>query len=411
MGRFLFVVPPLAGHINPTLSVGARLLSRGHEVIWAGHASLLVGNDDHLGKRLPEGGQFLPVNDTMSENDYRKIVEKSSSVKGLRSLKFLYDDVFIPMAKGTKEGIDTIVEKVKPDVIINDQQAFSGAVVAWQKKIPYATFCTTSAGVQEPLEGFDKVNQWEHDRLIDFQKGYGIDCDEKINTSQLLTIIFSSHRFVGEHYQFPDHYKFVGPSISHRVDTTLFPFEELKKTSNPKVLISLGTVNQENGKAFFEKIVEAFANRAIVPIVIAPEDFFEEIPDNFIVRRRIPQLDVLPYVDCVVSHAGHNTVCESLMNGLPLVVTPIKDDQSKVASQVVAANAGIRLRYRRFKPRDMFEAVMTLINDPTYRENAKKIRDSFISAGGTEEAVRYLEDLASTERFKPETAKLERAES
>ena len=48
MSRILFVVPPLTGHINPTVAVGAELAARGHEVAWAGHPaamqSLLPGD-------------------------------------------------------------------------------------------------------------------------------------------------------------------------------------------------------------------------------------------------------------------------------------------------------------------------------------------------------------------------------
>jgi UDP:flavonoid glycosyltransferase YjiC (YdhE family) len=34
MAKFVFVVPPLTGHINPTLSMGTALLERGHRVGW-----------------------------------------------------------------------------------------------------------------------------------------------------------------------------------------------------------------------------------------------------------------------------------------------------------------------------------------------------------------------------------------
>ena len=43
-----------------------------------------------------------------------------------------------------------------------------------------------------------------------------------------------------------------------------------------------------------------------------------------------------------VTHGGHNTVCEALAHGLPLVVAPIRDDQPTVAAQVVQAGAGVR---------------------------------------------------------------------
>ena len=42
MSRFLFVVPPLTGHVNPTASVGGELLARGHEVAWVGHPGTLT---------------------------------------------------------------------------------------------------------------------------------------------------------------------------------------------------------------------------------------------------------------------------------------------------------------------------------------------------------------------------------
>ena len=36
VSRFLFVVPPMAGHVNPTLPVGRELAARGQDVAWAG---------------------------------------------------------------------------------------------------------------------------------------------------------------------------------------------------------------------------------------------------------------------------------------------------------------------------------------------------------------------------------------
>ncbi len=33
MAKFAFIVPPLTGHVNPTLSIGATLLERGHSSV------------------------------------------------------------------------------------------------------------------------------------------------------------------------------------------------------------------------------------------------------------------------------------------------------------------------------------------------------------------------------------------
>ena len=56
MSRVLIVVPPLTGHVNPTIGVGLELTARGHDVRWAG----LAGVVDRL---LPEGARFVTLLD------------------------------------------------------------------------------------------------------------------------------------------------------------------------------------------------------------------------------------------------------------------------------------------------------------------------------------------------------------
>jgi UDP:flavonoid glycosyltransferase YjiC (YdhE family) len=95
----------------------------------------------------------------------------------------------------------------------------------------------------------------------------------------------------------------------------------------------------------------------------------------------------------VVSHGGHNTVCESLAHGLPLVVTPIRDDQPIIAQQVVEAGAGVRLRFARLTAAQLRAGVRAVLDDPAYRQGAGRIRDSFAAAGGACAAADHLERL------------------
>ncbi|AEK46302.1 glycosyl transferase [Amycolatopsis mediterranei] len=94
--------------------------------------------------------------------------------------------------------------------------------------------------------------------------------------------------------------------------------------------------------------------------------------------------------------AGVRFLAESVdaLAGMPsvrgLVVAPIRDDQSMLAQQVVAASAGVRLRFDRAKAADIREAIESA---GQYRLGAEKIRDSFEAAGGAEEAATRLESL------------------
>jgi MGT family glycosyltransferase len=190
----------------------------------------------------------------------------------------------------------------------------------------------------------------------------------------------------------PAHFHLVGPSISDRPDSTPFPWEWLRE--NPRVLVSLGTVNAARGEAFFQTVVEALGNQKVQVVLVAPPDVVGAVPENVMVRARIPQLAVLSHVQAVVCHGGHNTVCESLANGIPLVVTPIKDDQTVIARQVVNAGAGIRLHFGKFRAPELRQAVEAVLQNPAFRESAGRIRTSFARAGGAVRVAQLLETMA-----------------
>jgi MGT family glycosyltransferase len=196
---------------------------------------------------------------------------------------------------------------------------------------------------------------------------------------------------VGPTDTFPPQYRFVGPSIQDRPDPTPFPWDALR--DEPRVLVSLGTVSADRGDDFYATVVEALRGQPMQVILVAPDGRVTNPPENFIVRARVPQLALLPHVHAVVSHGGHNTVCESLANGIPLVVTPIRDDQPIVANQVVAAGAGLRLRFGRLSPATLRGGVLRVLGEPEFRAGAKRVADSFASVGGAALAARHLEEL------------------
>ncbi|MEV6184251.1 nucleotide disphospho-sugar-binding domain-containing protein, partial [Streptomyces sp. NPDC052015] len=101
-------------------------------------------------------------------------------------------------------------------------------------------------------------------------------------------------------------------------------------------------------------------------------------------------------LDAVVCHAGHNTVCEALWHGVPLVVAPIRDDQPIVAAQVVDAGAGVRLRFGRADAARIGAAVEAVL-DPAqgHRKAAEAVGESFRAAGGSESAADRLETLTA----------------
>ncbi|MDU1904284.1 MAG: glycosyltransferase [Dysgonomonas sp.] len=391
MGKFLFIVPPLAGHVNPTLGLGAKLLERGHQVGW-------ISFDPALGQKIPEDADFLLLESDIDEAEKEKIKNElievgKQAVYGLDSLKFLYEKVLIPMNSRMLEGVRRLIDDYQPDVIINDQQIFAGSVAAIQKNIPYVTSVTAPAAIKVN-EALPKIYEWEGQQVISFQKENGISENVRLDCSLLLTLVYTSEKFFGNN-TLSDSFKFIGPTIERKEIIDDFAWEKLEDIKDrPKILISLGTTFDHTQKsAFFSKIVEAFEQEEILVVVISDPTLFEHIPDNFIVRKQIPQLKVIPMMDAVVCHGGNNTVCEALSYAKPLVVLPIAYDQSYVAGCVVDSGSGIRLNFNRFRSSQLRDAVYKVLEEDGYKNNAELVRKSFMETGGVDKALDYLEEI------------------
>jgi UDP:flavonoid glycosyltransferase YjiC (YdhE family) len=102
----------------------------------------------------------------------------------------------------------------------------------------------------------------------------------------------------------------------------------------------------------------------------------------------------MPKMDAVSCHGGFNTVNDTFMNGLPMLITPIAYDHFHTASLIERAGCGIKLRYKRLRVNDLKTAVWELLQNPQYRTAAEKVRDTFNKAGGNDSAVRHLEAFA-----------------
>lgn len=384
MARFLFVVPPLVGHINPTISVARELERFGHDVAWAGHPNTVR-------PRLPQGATLIECDDALPSDLAERVSSRAASVRGPARLKFLWEDFFVPLARAMRPQVEAAVDSFGPDVLIADQQTIAGALVARQRGLPWATFATTSAGVIDPLRSLPRVRAWLDGLMATLQGEAGLPVVADPELSPHLVVAFTTAELLGDISGLPAHYRFVGPSIADRPESAEFPWHQLLEM--PRLLVSLGTINANQGDRFFGELIEALTGQRVQAILVADPERLGAVPDNILVRSYVPQLALLSAVHGVICHAGHNTVVEALAHGRPLIVAPIKDDQPVVAEQVVTAGAGLRVKFGRVRAIALRKAVRDLLDDERYRLAARRIGDSFVRAGGARRAATLLEEL------------------
>ena len=394
MARFLFVVPPFAGHVNPTIPVAAELTRRGHEVAWAG----LPGQ---LQEMLPEWGRFIPAG---SEEWAAVVAERNvlrSDLRGAAAYKFLMEEALIPMCLVMAEGVDDAVTAFEPDVLVVDQQTWAGAVVARRRGLTWVTSATTSAEMVDPLAGLPKVAEAFHRTRVELQVDHGVPREiaevGDLRLSDHLVLAYTSSALVGdglESVSGSSPVAYVGPSGLDRAEVDDFDWD-LVDPDLPLVLVSLGTLSAGASERFWPVAAEAFRDQPWQGVFVATSEQVPDPPVNVIVRPRVPQLAVLERAAAVVSHAGHNTVCESLFNGLPLVLAPIRDDQPVIADQVVRAGAGVRVKFARVKPAALQEAIELALHDEALRAGAQAMAADLASCGGASAAADALLALLS----------------
>lgn len=393
--RFLVVVPPFTGHVNPTVAVAHELRSRGHDVAWTG----VPGLTEEL---LPPGSRFLSAVSPEVAAHVAAVGERRDDARGAAAFKFLQEEVLLPLAEHMVDGVAAAVDRFDPDVLVVDQQALAGAVVARRRGLVWATSATTSAELVDPLAALPKVASALHQLRTDLQLRHGVDpataATGDLRLSPHLVLAYTVEELTGPLAGTPAGevpVAFVGPCAAARPASPPFPWDRLSPPDGPpNVLVSLGTLNAEIGARFWATAAEAFRDQPWTGIFVAPADLVPDPPPNVVVAARVPQLDLLPRCAAVVSHAGHNTMCESLAAGVPLVVAPIRDDQPVVADQVVRSGAGVRVRFARVRPPELRQAIERALDDAELRTAAGRIGAALAAAGGPTAAADALERLA-----------------
>jgi UDP:flavonoid glycosyltransferase YjiC (YdhE family) len=150
MSRFLFVVPPMAGHITPTVGVGIALAERGHEVAWCGIPEAV----------RPRIGPIFPIFACAAPRLGEPAAELPAEMRGAAAVRFLWESFLVPLAEAMVPGVAAGVDAFAPDVLVADQLALAGALVASARGIPWVTSAAAFASLLDPLASARKVEAW-----------------------------------------------------------------------------------------------------------------------------------------------------------------------------------------------------------------------------------------------------------
>jgi MGT family glycosyltransferase len=163
------------------------------------------------------------------------------------------------------------------------------------------------------------------------------------------------------------------------------------------VLASLGTVfNTTPG--VLEAIIDGLGQeRMNLVVAIGPDQDparFGTVPPNVRLEPYVPQAGLLPHCDLFITHGGFNSVKESLISGVPMVVIPITADQPYCAERCVSLGAARVIPPDQRTPDAVREATLGVLGDPSYRAHAGRFRDQMVALPGPDGMIELLGALA-----------------
>jgi MGT family glycosyltransferase len=171
--------------------------------------------------------------------------------------------------------------------------------------------------------------------------------------------------------------------------------EKLRDGEEPLLYLSLGSLGSADVELMEKLVAELAAAPYRVVVSKGPQADEFELAANMDGAEFLPQTEILPKVDLVITHGGNNTVTESLYFGKPMVVLPIFWDQHDNAQRLDETGFGVRLDTYRHTGEELTGAIERLLADELLAARLARTSERLQQARGTELAADLIERVVS----------------
>ncbi len=410
MAHIGFLFPPIPGHINPNGTLARALARRGHRVTAFHFPEAKAAIEaQHL--------EFQPLGE--GEAGTREIadaVARLATLTGLRALRFTIR-CGAALAKAMCTFGPATIQKAGVELLVVDQNEPAGGSVAQHLGLPFINVLSGlpinreakvpppfvpwsyDGGIRTTLLNaaaytmFDRLIMPVNRALNEYRRQWGLsairDPDDTFSTVAQLSQLTEDFDF--PRVAKPAVFHYLGPFRDQSGPLIPFPFDRL--TGQPLVYASFGTL--QNGREEGFRAIAAACADLDVQLVISTGRGCTLNPAHIfgkpIVVEFAPQLELLKRAAVCITHAGLNTVMDSLSCGVPMVAVPIANDQPAIAARVRRAGTGEVILPRHLTPDRLRSAVQRVLAHSGYRQRAHELKRSIERAGGVDRAVDIVE--------------------
>jgi MGT family glycosyltransferase len=215
-----------------------------------------------------------------------------------------------------------------------------------------------------------------------------------------INVVYTSDELQPRRAELDSTYHFVGPCYDERrADKDPELEAALDALPRPLIYASLGSMQMYfERREVFQTVLDALGDGRYGAVVAAGSadvaDTLAPLP-NALIRPYVPQLAVLDRASLFITHAGTNSVYESLLASVPMLMLPQGGDQPIVAESIELAGLGHWLRDpATLTSVDLRRQIDALLGDRAMKARVQAAGDSLRRAGGVNRAALLLSELA-----------------
>jgi len=417
--RFLFVMWEGGGNVPPQLGLARGLVARGHQVRVLTEPSLRRD----VAATGASFGSFTSAPHRQDRAPQRDLVRDFDARTPIGALAATRDRVMLGPARAYAQDTMAEIERFRPHVLAVDWVLTGAAVAGEAAGVPTAVLLHGNNLLPEPgkpAPGFgflparstlgrarDRVLTWIFLRLLDkglpalndARQAFGLrplgHALEQLEwPARLLCLYPAAFDLPADRH--PAHLRYVGPVLEQPAWAEPWRPPWPPEDRRPLVVVSMSTTYMRQERVL-RRCIQAVASlpvRALVTVgpTLDPAAFHGG--ENVVVARSAPHDQVFAHAGAVVTHAGMGTVMRALAHGLPLVCLPQGRDQHDVAARVRWHGAGLRLG-RGASAARIRAALRRVLDQPSYREAAQRLRQAIQADLAANRGVAELEALAA----------------
>lgn len=124
------------------------------------------------------------------------------------------------------------------------------------------------------------------------------------------------------------------------------------------------------------------------------------LSDNMWGAPYIPQIDVIPHVDLIITHGGNNTITECFYFGKKVLVLPLCLDQFDNGQRIHETELGLQFLPYKVTADELLLGIEKLLNDDLLDLKLKSISKRIQSSNSQAQAAELIENVARVHKTK-----------